>query len=434
MPDGSASAHLYRPKLATVLADGYDVGAFRKDAMAGLTVAVVALPLSMAIAVASGVSPERGLYAAVIGGFVVSALGGSRYQIGGPAGAFSVLVAATVVRFGVDGLLLTVALSGLMLALIGLLRLGSLIRYTPHAVAVGFTCGIAITILASQLRDLGGLKLAGAEPGPLLPKLAMLARALPTFSPAAFGVGAGSAALILVLRHWRPAWPGMLIAVVAASVAALLLRLPVDTLGSHFGGIPQGLPAPGLPTITLAGGTGCVPGRIIVHAAGWSGEPPFSEDRRRHDRAQTSLQHGVTGSRDREYGLGPFRRDQRDRNDRAHGDQHSRRGPQSDLGNLACRISPDLHACCRPSGEFHPARRSGWSAGGRVLEHGGKAGLSLASSSLAHRPGAPSHFRANGSGRSHRRHRRWMSARGGDRDHRSRQRSIEPPQGSPARC
>jgi SulP family sulfate permease len=253
MPDGSASAHLYRPKLATVLADGYDVGAFRKDAMAGLTVAVVALPLSMAIAVASGVSPERGLYAAVIGGFVVSALGGSRYQIGGPAGAFIVLVAATVVRFGVDGLLLTVALSGLMLALIGLLRLGSLIRYTPHAVAVGFTCGIAITILASQLRDLGGLKLAGAEPGPLLPKLAMLARALPTFSPAAFGVGAGSAALILVLRHWRPAWPGMLIAVVAASVAALLLRLPVDTLGSHFGGIPQGLPAPGLPAITLAG-------------------------------------------------------------------------------------------------------------------------------------------------------------------------------------
>ena len=123
MPDGSASAHLYRPKLATVLADGYDLGAFRKDAMAGLTVAVVALPLSMAIAVASGVSPERGLYAAVIGGFVVSALGGSRYQIGGPAGAFIVLVAATVVRFGVDGLLLTVALSGLMLTLIGLFRL-----------------------------------------------------------------------------------------------------------------------------------------------------------------------------------------------------------------------------------------------------------------------------------------------------------------------
>src|SRR3954449_7562844 len=229
MPDGSATAHLYRPKLATVLADGYGIGSFRKDAMAGVTVAIVALPLSMAIAVASGVSPEKGLYTAVIGGFLVSALGGSRFQIGGPAGAFIVLVAATVVRFGVDGLLLTVALSGLMLALIGLLRLGSLIRYIPHAVAVGFTCGIAIIILASQLKDLGGLTLAGAEPGPLLPKLAMLAQALPTLSPAAFGVGAGCAILIFALRQWLPTWPGMLIAVGAASITALLFHLPVET-------------------------------------------------------------------------------------------------------------------------------------------------------------------------------------------------------------
>src|SRR3954467_7321409 len=253
MPDGSASAHLYRPKLAAVLADGYDVGAFRKDAMAGLTVAVVALPLSMAIAVASGVSPERGLYAAVIGGFVVSALGGSRFQIGGPAGAFIVLVAATVVRFGVEGLLLTVLLSGLMVTLIGLLRLGSLIRYIPHAVTVGFTCGIAITILASQLKDLGGLTLPGVEPGPLFPKLAMLGQALPTLNAAAFGIGAGSAIVILVLQHWRPTWPAMLIAVGGASIAALLFHLPVETIGSHFGGIPQGLPAPRWPAVTVSG-------------------------------------------------------------------------------------------------------------------------------------------------------------------------------------
>jgi SulP family sulfate permease len=158
MPDGSTTAHIYRPKIATVLAEGYDLDCFRKDMLAALTVAIVALPLSMAIAVASGVSPERGLYAAVIGGFLVSALGGSRYQIGGPAGAFIVLVAATVTKFGLDGLLLTVFLSGFMLTLIGLLRLGSLIRYIPHAVTVGFTCGIAVTIFASQLRDLGGLK------------------------------------------------------------------------------------------------------------------------------------------------------------------------------------------------------------------------------------------------------------------------------------
>ena len=252
MPDGSATAHHYRPKLATVLAEGYDLGCFRKDMLAALTVAIVALPLSMAIAVASGVSPERGLYAAVIGGFLVSALGGSRYQIGGPAGAFIVLVAATVSRFGLDGLLLTVFISGFMLTLIGLLRLGALIRYIPHAVTVGFTCGIAVTIFASQLRDLGGLKLPAAEPGPLLPKLAMLAQSLPTVTPAAVVVGVGSAALIFLLRRLAPNWPGMLIAVTLASIAAWLFRLPVETIGSHFGQLPSGLPSPKLPSISYS--------------------------------------------------------------------------------------------------------------------------------------------------------------------------------------
>src|SRR5271154_2579458 len=182
MPDGSATAHLYRPKLVTTFGEGYGPSKFRKDVLAGLTVAIVALPLSMAIAVASGVSPDRGLYTSIIGGFLVSALGGSRFQVGGPAGAFIVVVAATVAKFGVEGLLLTVLLSGVLLTLIGLSRLGSLIRYIPHAVAVGFTCGIAVTILASQLKDLGGLTLPGVEPGPFFPKLAMLGQALPTVS------------------------------------------------------------------------------------------------------------------------------------------------------------------------------------------------------------------------------------------------------------
>jgi SulP family sulfate permease len=252
MPDGSATAHLYRPKLATVLAEGYHLGHLRRDVLAALTVAIVALPLSMAIAVASGVSPERGLYAAVIGGFLVSALGGSRYQIGGPAGAFIVLVAATVTKFGLEGLLLTVFLSGFMLTLIGLLRLGSLIRYIPHAVTVGFTCGIAVTIFASQLRDLGGLKLSGAEPGHLLPKLAALGQALPTVSPAALAIGVGSAALIFLMRWLLPNWPGMLIAVALASVAAWLFGLPVETIGSHFGQLPDGLPGLRLPSISTS--------------------------------------------------------------------------------------------------------------------------------------------------------------------------------------
>jgi sulfate permease, SulP family len=252
MPDGTATAHHYRPKLVTVLSEGYGLDRFRRDMLAALTVAIVALPLSMAIAVASGVSPERGLYAAVIGGFLVSALGGSRYQIGGPAGAFIVLVSATVTRFGLEGLLLTVFISGFMLTLIGLLRLGSLIRYIPHAVTVGFTAGIAVTIFASQLRDLGGLQLTGAEPGPLLPKLAVLGQALPTVNLSALAVGFDTAALIFLLRRFAPSWPGMLIAVVLAALAAWMFHLPVETIGSRFGQLPDGLPGPRLPTMSYA--------------------------------------------------------------------------------------------------------------------------------------------------------------------------------------
>ena len=250
MPDGTATSRTYRPKLATALAEGYRLGDLRADAMAGLTVAILALPLSMAIAVASGVSPDRGLYTAIIGGFLVSALGGSRYQIGGPAGAFIVLVSATVGRFGLEGLILTVALSGVMLTLVGALRLGSLIRHIPHAVTVGFTTGIAVTIFASQIKDLAGLKLAGAEPGPILPKLAALAHAAPTANLAALALGLAVAAMILGMRAWRPNWPGMLLAVAAATLAATFLHLPVETIGSRFGGIPHGLPAPQSPTLS----------------------------------------------------------------------------------------------------------------------------------------------------------------------------------------
>jgi len=252
MPDGSSTAHLYRPKLVSTLLEGYGLDSLRHDALAGLTVAVVALPLSMAIAVASGVGPERGLVTAIIGGFLVSALGGSRYQIGGPAGAFIVLVAATAARFGVDGLMLTVFVSGVMLTLIGASGLGSLIRHIPHPVTVGFTCGIAATILASQIRDLGGLTLAGGEPGPFVAKLIALGQALPTLNWAAAAVGAGSAALIFALRQWRPAWPAMLIAITLASALAAALHLPVETIGSRFGEIPHGLPAPRLPVFSMA--------------------------------------------------------------------------------------------------------------------------------------------------------------------------------------
>ena len=252
MPDGTATSHLFRPKLLTVLSEGYSFSSFRKDVLAAVTVAIVALPLSMAIAVASGVSPERGLYTAIIGGFLVSALGGSRYQIGGPAGAFIVLVAATTTKFGLNGLLVTVMLSGALLTLIGLSRLGSLIRHIPHPVTVGFTCGIAVTIFSGEIRDLFGLHLDGAEPGPLIPKLVGLGNAASTVTPAAAVLGLGCAALIFVVRRFRPNWPGMLIAVVLASIAAAWLQLPAETIGSRFGEIPRGLPTPQAPQLSWA--------------------------------------------------------------------------------------------------------------------------------------------------------------------------------------
>ncbi|MGE0255760.1 MAG: SulP family inorganic anion transporter [Alphaproteobacteria bacterium] len=241
---------LFTPKLVTILREGYGLAHLKADAVAGLTVAIVALPLSMAIAIASGMSPESGLYTAIVGGFLVSALGGSRFQIGGPAGAFIVLVAATVMQHGVDGVILATFLAGLMLLAIGLLRLGTFIKFIPYPVTVGFTAGIAVIIFASQLRDLLGLTLPGAEPGPLTDKLPALAAALPTLNAAAAAVAALTVAAILAVRRWRPGWPALLIAVTATTALAALAGLPVETIGTRFGGVPQALPLPHLPDLT----------------------------------------------------------------------------------------------------------------------------------------------------------------------------------------
>jgi SulP family sulfate permease len=251
-PARQSFAELFTPKLVTVLREGYGAAQLRADALAGLTVAIVALPLSMAIAIASGVGPERGLYTAIVGGFLVSALGGSRFQVGGPAGAFIVLVAATVARHGVDGMLLATFMAGVLLIAIGYLRLGAYIRFIPYPVTVGFTAGIAVIIMASQLHDLFGLTLAGPEPGELLPKLEALWRASGTASTAAIGVAALTIAVILTVRRFRPNWPALLIAITVAGCAAALIGLDVETIDSRFGGIPRTLPAPSLPAFDLA--------------------------------------------------------------------------------------------------------------------------------------------------------------------------------------
>src|SRR3982074_768926 len=190
-------AELYAPKLITVLREGYRLADFRADVLAGLTVAIVALPLSMAIAIASGVTPDRGLYTAVIGGFIVSLLGGSRFQIGGPAGAFIVLVSLTAQRHGVDGVILATSMAGVFLIAAGFLRLGTYIKFIPYPVTGGFTAGIAVIIFASQLKDLLGITLTTKEPGEFLPKLEVLARSLHTANVSAVAVAAVSIAIVV---------------------------------------------------------------------------------------------------------------------------------------------------------------------------------------------------------------------------------------------
>jgi SulP family sulfate permease len=238
------------PKLWTIWREGYGLGDLKTDALAGLTVAIVALPLSMAIAIASGVGPERGLYTAIVGGFLVSALGGSRYQIGGPAGAFIVLVSACMMAIGIEGLILATFLSGLVLIAAGALRLGTYIRYIPYPVTVGFTAGIAVIIFASQLREIFGLTLPGPEPGDILQKLGTLWAARGTITPAALAVTLVTAGIILGLRRWRPHWPGMLIAIAVTSVLVAVPALPVATIGSRFGALPDRLPLPALPDLS----------------------------------------------------------------------------------------------------------------------------------------------------------------------------------------
>ncbi|WP_321391883.1 SulP family inorganic anion transporter [Emcibacter sp.] len=243
---------LFTPKIITILKEGYSLRHLRSDAIAGLTVAIVAIPLSMAIAIASGATPAQGLYTAIIGGFFVSLLGGSRFQIGGPAGAFIVLVAATVQAHGMDGLLLATIISGMLLLAIGYLRMGTFIKFIPYPVTVGFTAGIAVIIFASQIKELMGLTLSAPEPGPMLEKLPVLWESLPTVEPMTLGLSLFTVLAITVLKQYRPAWPGLLMTVAFAAAATALLDLPVETIGSRFGGIPGNLPMPTLPEVSMA--------------------------------------------------------------------------------------------------------------------------------------------------------------------------------------
>ena len=238
----------FEPKLLTVMREGYGLAALRADAVAGLTVAIVALPLAMALAIASGTTPAVGLHTAIVAGFLISALGGSRVQIGGPTAAFIPVVFVVIQQHGMGGLILATLMAGLMLVAAGLLRLGTLMRYMPQPVITGFTAGIAVSIFSSQVKDALGLEM-GEVPAEFVARWQAYAAHAGTLEPAALVLTVLGLAMILGLRRWRPSWPGFLIALAVCTVAAGALALPAETIGSRFGDLPATLPQFQLPRI-----------------------------------------------------------------------------------------------------------------------------------------------------------------------------------------
>lgn len=258
----SIAGRRVKPKLLTTIRD-YSWRLLIGDALAGFTVALVALPLSIAIAIASGAEPKAGLVTAVIAGFLVSLLGGSRVQIGGPTGAFIVVVYGVIDQFGFDGLLLATLMAGVILVIGGILKAGRFIALVPEAVIEGFTIGIALVIAVSQLKDLLGLS-AAKVPADLIEALPALWAARDAINPAALVVGLSAIAGMTVLRRIAPWFPGSLLVIAAASATVALLPLPVDTIQSRFGALPAGFPIPSLPHVSLDRISDLLPSAFVI--------------------------------------------------------------------------------------------------------------------------------------------------------------------------
>jgi SulP family sulfate permease len=239
------------PKLLSVFKEGYTLEQFQGDLMGGLTVGVVALPLSIALAIASGVRPEQGLYTAIVAGFVIAVLGGSRVQISGPTGAFVVIVYGIVQKYGYEGLVVATLIAGVILVLMGLARMGALLKFVPYPVIVGFTSGIALIIFSSQVNDFLGLKIEKV-PADFVEKWIEFVRHAANIDPYTLGLGVASLLIIVLWPRVTHRIPGQLIAILVATVAVQYFQLPVETIESRFGMMPTGLPAPQLPNVTWA--------------------------------------------------------------------------------------------------------------------------------------------------------------------------------------
>lgn len=251
------------PRSILCLREGYTKKIVLGDLFAGLTVGIVALPLAMALAIASGLTPERGLITAVIAGFLISALGGSRVQIGGPTGAFVIIVSGIVARHGYDGLVLATFMAGFVLLALGLARLGTMIKYIPYPVTTGFTSGIAVIIFSTQVKDFFGLSIESV-PSDFVPKWIVYLTSFDAINPAAFAIGALSLAMLLAIRKFDPRIPAALVTVVVASALVKIFGMPVETIGSRFGEIPSHISLPHLPSFDFAQMRALIPEALTI--------------------------------------------------------------------------------------------------------------------------------------------------------------------------
>jgi SulP family sulfate permease len=358
---------LFTPKLVTCLREGYDGKRFIKDIIAGLTVAIVAMPLAMGIAIGSGATPQQGLFTAIIAGFIISAFGGSRFQIGGPTAAFVIVVYRVIDKHGMDGMLLATLAAGVILVVAGFLRLGTYIKYIPYPVTLGFTAGIGFTILAGQTADLFGLS-AGKLPGEFIPKIAALIHALPTWHAPTLILSMACIAGMYLLHRFFPRLPYFLIIVAGATAAVFFLPDGILTIGDKFGSIPSMLPNPALPAFSFEKLRAVLPDAVTI--ALLAGIESL---------LSTVVADGMTGRRQhgarrpgaREYSIRLFRRVTCNGCDCPDRNQHSSRRHKSGGGHASCRVLVAVYDRRHRIDYSHPPMCFSRGAGCRGLEHDG---------------------------------------------------------------
>ena len=338
-------AEAFTPRLVDALRRNYSLADLKADASAGFSVAVVSLPLAMALAVASGVSPASGLVTAIVGGFITSLLGGSRYQIGGPATAFVALMAKTVENHGFEGLLAATVMAGLILLALGYMRLGAYIKYLPHSVPVGFTAGVAVILLTSQARDFLGLQIARLPSG-FLPKLEAISAHLTAIHYQSLLLASATLGFIIYQRKLKPRYAGMMTTIAVCSAVTWLLGLQVDTIGSRYGGIPHAVLTAFIPSVSFATLLELTPTAIAIAMLGAikSLLSAVVADGITSERHNSNAELVAQGWANLFAGFfGGIAQPAPD----AHCHQYSRRGKKPTRGCLVRAISPRLRFCRR---------------------------------------------------------------------------------------